>query len=557
LYATYKVGSYTSGTHLLGGGVPVSDSSVGTVVWAQTTGALTDDDDYSTAAHADGVRVSGGVTDDTVRLFVGGSPVGDDKAFDSTFTSGVRTYGGSSELWGLTPSVAQVNASDFGIGFSILGNAGTSEYLYVSNFGFNVPTGAIIDGIEVYMDREATESSTIKDDGFYLRKTSGQVGNNKADTVNYWDTIDNGVYNIYGDPTDLWGTTWTAAEINSANFGIDISVKWFTQTNYIYARIDHIKIKVYYTAPILPHRGNAIVRPDGDVSTQWDASTQADHYTLINDIITEPFAPDINSGYLLTLSSSGGTNIIDEFTMGTLYIDNGFITQIQIKVYGNETDIDSTVDVYCGSWLGAQQLDMGSTPEWYTYTWDVSGLGLSQTDLDGMKIKFDSVVPEKPYFYDYVQYGDILDYALGNHYEFVVTGQVNPSLLTTYESNNGVANVFISKEGNFELGITSDGYLQLYINTNGVETTVQYGTINAIPTNQWTFVAVRYIDGDVDVFIGADWYYSAVDGVLEPWDGGGTLVSGGDFVIGAELSTYSCFTGKLDEISVFNRGLPN
>lgn len=56
--------------------------------------------------------------DNSVRLVVGGTITGDDKADAATkwpIADAYATYGGASTLWGLTPTVAQVNASDFGV----------------------------------------------------------------------------------------------------------------------------------------------------------------------------------------------------------------------------------------------------------------------------------------------------------------------------------------------------------------------------------------------------------------------------------------------------------
>ena len=138
-------------------GTAVNDATVGTIDWVDvdSTGLtlvqlISADDDQFT--HPTGVRLSGGVTDTSAVLFIGGSASGDSQHLGTVFTSGVRTYGSSTELWGLTPSVAEVNAGDFGFGISVTGNGGVSKYLFVSGFGFSVPVGATIDGIEVACD---------------------------------------------------------------------------------------------------------------------------------------------------------------------------------------------------------------------------------------------------------------------------------------------------------------------------------------------------------------------------------------------------------------------
>ena len=63
-------------------------------------------------------EVSGtGVCEDgNVRLLIGGTASGDDKATAGAWplTEASQAYGGTADLWGLTPTVAQVNATDFG-----------------------------------------------------------------------------------------------------------------------------------------------------------------------------------------------------------------------------------------------------------------------------------------------------------------------------------------------------------------------------------------------------------------------------------------------------------
>ncbi|KKN31414.1 hypothetical protein LCGC14_0824170, partial [marine sediment metagenome] len=301
-------------------------------------------------------------------------------------------------------------------------------------------------------------------------------------------------------------------------------------------------------------QNSSLLSPDGDVTTQWNSSAPTNHFALLSESVYEPSTPDTASGYIFTSSKTQGSSIIDEFFMNSTSISGGNVTQIQIKVYGNESSIDSTVDVYVGSWLGAKQLDMGSTSGWNTYLW--SGLNLDQTDLDGMQIRFTSVIPPEgtPIYsnFDFVQFGNILNFPLGStNDQFMISAWVYPTAFTSNESNNGVKNTFVSKNGNLEIGINESGYITIYIKSNGVETTAFYGASGAVPLNDWSRIILVYDQSNVDVFIGSTWYYSAI-GVAEPWTGGGSLVSGGDFVVGGELTNYSSFSGLLDEVGVYN-----
>lgn len=70
------------------------------------------------------------------------------------------------------------------------------------------------------------------------------VGDNKSNFVLWPAVMTEG---IYGGQADLWGTTWTPAQINAANFGVDLywSCTNLGVTPNIF--IDYVKIIVYYT----------------------------------------------------------------------------------------------------------------------------------------------------------------------------------------------------------------------------------------------------------------------------------------------------------------------
>ncbi|KKM94021.1 hypothetical protein LCGC14_1202500, partial [marine sediment metagenome] len=157
--------------------------------------------------------------------------------------------------------------------------------------------------------------------------------------------------------------------------------------------------------------------------------------------------------------------------------------------------------------------------------------------------------------YDFVQYGDIMDDNLGVNTEFVVTAWIYPTYFSSTQNPNGIKNLFFSKAGNFELGINESGFLQVYMNTFYNETTVTYGVLGAIELFKWTYIAVRYNNSNVDVLIGTSWYYNATGPDIEPWNGGGNLASGGKFSIGGAEDIDSCFTGAIDEVSVFNKSI--
>jgi len=120
-----------------------------------------------------------------------------------------------------------------------------SDWLRCTTFGITIPNGATITGIELTIERQ--EEATfhfINDSYIVLRKTAGQVGDNKASAAE-WPWSDGTA--TYGGDGQMWGTTWSEAEIESNDFGVDISIINTDNIDSFEARIDHVQIKVYYT----------------------------------------------------------------------------------------------------------------------------------------------------------------------------------------------------------------------------------------------------------------------------------------------------------------------
>ena len=128
-------------------------------------------------------------------------------------------------------------------------NNNISNYLQGSDFGFTIPTNGTIIGIEVTIGklRESGPGNTMYDQVVRLVKNGTITGSNYAQTTTNW-TRDQGTPAdvVYGGSTDLWGTTWTPADINNANFGVVIAA---TTTLNIYARVDYMIVSVYYSSP--------------------------------------------------------------------------------------------------------------------------------------------------------------------------------------------------------------------------------------------------------------------------------------------------------------------
>jgi len=126
-----------------------------------------------------------------------------------------------------------------------------SEFLKATNFGFSIPNGAVIEGITASVERRSV-GGTIDDSAVRIVK-AGVIGSTDKATFNNWPNTDTTVQ--YGGASDLWGDTWTAANINDSGFGFAISVT----DNVDAAAVDHITLTVNYSLC-----GDNIVGPSED-----------------------------------------------------------------------------------------------------------------------------------------------------------------------------------------------------------------------------------------------------------------------------------------------------
>lgn len=187
----------------------------------------------------------------------------------STFTtlsrSGEYTLSGSTFKWQNTSNASTQNDSYSSLLFTDVSNvlaaapesispADETNYLVCKNLDSNIPNGATIEGIKIYIDRYNSFTGdgtvTITDDAIYLTKNGNDtVGNNKS-VGTVWPSNDTDTYATYGGVSDLWGTTWTASEINNDNFGVmigpTIEFVGLTGENGSSAKVDHVYIEITY-----------------------------------------------------------------------------------------------------------------------------------------------------------------------------------------------------------------------------------------------------------------------------------------------------------------------
>ena len=305
-------GNYSSGVYTISGSPSVSGTFNYTVT---TTGSGT-----CTNATASGTITSAaGIPPTSIGAIIcqGGSgsltssftcPAG-----GGSLTSGL-TYAGIGEsvnspgtiTWSspgnITSSVGNLYATSF------LHPSENSEYLQGKNYGFAIPANATIKGITVSIKRQSDYELLgfgIYDVGLNLLKNNATVGTPEPYPGSWpisWQVV------TYGGPSDLWGTTWTAAEINNVNFGASLSVRNNGIIKDKTAIVDYIQISVTYTLP--PATLDWYTAPSG--GTKIGSGTPFNPVGVASSGLVETNTPGTTT-YYAECSTSPGCRTVTDF----------------------------------------------------------------------------------------------------------------------------------------------------------------------------------------------------------------------------------------------------
>ena len=282
-----------------------------------------------------------------------GTAYGEDVTFTTYFavtttTSATNTRTGTNVIGIGTVSwtnPGNIIADDTSYATAALSNA-TSRYLAGTNYGFAIPTDATISGITVAIAR--FESATgagkdVQDNIVSLIKGSTLTGTNKAATSTEWPT-GSPVAATYGSTSDLWGTTWTPADINASNFGVALSAK---SSNNRTASVDYIQITVTYTTlalPTVPTVTTQAVTPIGTTTATGNGNITSlgvpnpTQYGVVWGAAADPTI------LLATKTAQGTRSVTGAFTSSitglapnTLYHVRAYATNTTGTAYGTDT----------------------------------------------------------------------------------------------------------------------------------------------------------------------------------------------------------------------------
>lgn len=127
-----------------------------------------------------------------------------------------------------------------------------TNYLWSTGYSFSIPGGATIEGIFVEWLRASGESvsgDSVTDNSVRLIKAGTVVGTDLASGTSWPEDIP--VYQTYGGPTSLWGTTWTPAQVNASNFGVALACFLHSAgSGFVGAAVYHVRITVHYIAVV-------------------------------------------------------------------------------------------------------------------------------------------------------------------------------------------------------------------------------------------------------------------------------------------------------------------
>lgn len=164
-------------------GILINNAAVGTDAWTNPSNAAASDDSY--ASYGAIAVADYGVVDDEIKIVKSDGSIGTtNKSAGASWptSDAYSTYGGPSDLWGETWTAEDINNANFGCVLSAIdGNIGAAidmNYLKATNFGFSIPTGSTVDGIEVEIERKTTYSgATLSAFVDHIRVTVYYTGN--------------------------------------------------------------------------------------------------------------------------------------------------------------------------------------------------------------------------------------------------------------------------------------------------------------------------------------------------------------------------------------------
>ncbi|MGB3618290.1 MAG: hypothetical protein WBA12_09230 [Catalinimonas sp.] len=166
--------------------------------------------------------------------------------------------------------------------------AQTTQLLVVTNFGLVVPEDGTVAGVEVEVERSST-ATTCQTAAVHLVRYGAILESYNGSSGDVWPTSDAVI--TYGGPTDLWSAPLDRPSVQDASFGVAISAL----VNNGEARIDRVRMTVYYSLPPLPVTLSSFRAQarGGSVTAEWTTSAEIenDYFVLERSLDARTFEP--------------------------------------------------------------------------------------------------------------------------------------------------------------------------------------------------------------------------------------------------------------------------
>jgi hypothetical protein len=257
----------------------------------------------------------------------------------STWTNGTSSSGGADQPWRIPTLTTSLDGSYANCNMTTVTETNKSMFLNGTNFGFAIPGTATIKGIVVGVTRSvnSTSSFTVTDYNVSLMKHGALVGDNLATSTVYTTTLTN---EDHGTSSELWGETWTPADINDAEFGVLFSVRRTNTSTTITraVRVDYINITVYYSLENYSSGAMYFNQTSSAWSTIGNTSTFGTGVVNVSSSYIYDQALYYNTSIFATSIGTGRTFVNDSgFTNANLANDSDYATKATYTNFGSAT----------------------------------------------------------------------------------------------------------------------------------------------------------------------------------------------------------------------------
>lgn len=142
----------------LSAGAGANNADAGDSNWSNPGNIVSSNNSRATASTA------GSDSWHTIQMIKGGTRSGSNLSSGAALpgADAYVTFGTSTQLWGLSWTDSDINASNFGVAIRCnIGSGFTTQYLHATNFGFAIPSGATIDGIVVEVEARTSGAPEV------------------------------------------------------------------------------------------------------------------------------------------------------------------------------------------------------------------------------------------------------------------------------------------------------------------------------------------------------------------------------------------------------------